>query len=157
MRGRWCRRHYGVQRTGCVLDKDALLTGQLLKLLALFLKNPGKSLSHDQIKEVVWSGTAGDQDEVIRRPLAELRRAPGDQPKRTGPPRYIQTERNAGYRFIEPVVPVEEGDAPSVDALPAKAQPSERSLAEKRPLAEVPSLWTRRALERRLPGTGRPS
>jgi len=60
------------------------------------------ALSADELIERAWRGAVVSDDAVTQR-IRLLRKALGDDPKK---PRYIETQRNAGYRLIPPVTEV---------------------------------------------------
>jgi DNA-binding winged helix-turn-helix (wHTH) protein len=84
------------------LSKDGAeipLTHKSRELLLLFLHNPGKLLTREEIVEKVWS-EAAVTDDAVRFQVAELRKALGD-----GGEAFIQTIRREGYRWDAPVRP----------------------------------------------------
>ena len=60
------------------------------------------AISADEIIERAWRGAIVSDDAVTQR-IRLLRKALGDDPRK---PRYIETQRNAGYRLIPPVTDV---------------------------------------------------
>jgi DNA-binding winged helix-turn-helix (wHTH) protein len=75
------------------------LTHKSRELLRLFLHNPGKLLSREEIAEKVWPDVAVT-DDALRFQVAELRKVFGE----TGEA-FIQTIRGEGYRWEAPVRP----------------------------------------------------
>ena len=70
------------------------------EVLAALLAHPGELMMRDTLLDLVW-GHRHVTPGVLSRCIAQLRRALGDE---AGQPRYIQTVRALGYRFIAPVV-----------------------------------------------------
>lgn len=66
-------------------------------LLRVFMKNAGRTLTHQYLFHEVWNGREfGDAQQNLRAYVAHLRRKIGDDPIR---PRYILTDAGIGYRF----------------------------------------------------------
>jgi DNA-binding winged helix-turn-helix (wHTH) protein len=83
--------------------RDALvdLPPQALKILVLLASRPDELVTRKEIKQTLWPGqTYGDFDSRLNFAIKKLREALGDDAEQ---PRYVQTVRNAGYRFIAPV------------------------------------------------------
>ena len=76
---------------------EIALTHKSRELLLLFLNNPGRLLTRDQIIEKVWPDVAVT-DDALRFQLTELRKAFG---KEGG--EFIRTIRREGYRWEAPV------------------------------------------------------
>jgi DNA-binding winged helix-turn-helix (wHTH) protein len=86
-----------LRRKGSPVD----LPPQPLKILIQLTGRPGALVTRKEIRAVLWPGeAAGDFDARLNFAVKKLREALGDDAER---PRYIQTARNAGYRFIAPV------------------------------------------------------
>lgn len=91
-------------------------------LLAL-LENPGEIVPRARLRERLWAeDTFVDFEDGLNTAMRKLREALGDDPQS---PRYIETVRGQGYRFLAAVVPValqeaapeaEPGAAPPVEA-----------------------------------------
>ncbi len=78
--------------------------GELLKLtateytlLALFVKNEGKVLTHHYLLKEVWGPGYITQSQYLRVFIAQLRKKIETNPNR---PEYIVTESGIGYRFV---------------------------------------------------------
>jgi two-component system KDP operon response regulator KdpE len=68
------------------------------ELLKVLITNAGKTLTHRQLFEAVWSGRQfGDAQQYLRVHVANLRRKIEANPL---DPRYILTEPGVGYRFV---------------------------------------------------------
>jgi DNA-binding winged helix-turn-helix (wHTH) protein len=84
-------------RNGLPVD----LPPQALHLLALLAARPNQVVTRREIKDALWPDEShGDFDSRLNFSVKKLREGLGDDAER---PRYIQTERKAGYRFIAPV------------------------------------------------------
>lgn len=74
---------------------------QSLRLLELLVCNAGRIMSTEEIQKWLWpSARHGDHARIIRVSMTHLRRALGDRQK---PPKYIETIRGVGYRFVAPL------------------------------------------------------
>jgi hypothetical protein len=77
------------------------LSPQALKVLGILAERPDELVTRREIQEALWPGeTYGDFDSRMNFAVRKLREALGDDAEQ---PRYVQTVRNAGYRFIAPV------------------------------------------------------
>ena len=80
------------------LDGDRLdLTATEYKLLYHLVRNAGQILPHATLLARVWGREYVDEVDYIRVYIRRLRAKLGDDPEH---PRYIQTERGLGYRFL---------------------------------------------------------
>jgi two-component system KDP operon response regulator KdpE len=75
------------------------LTPTEYKLLYHLVRNAGHVLEHGTLLAKVWGREYVDEVDYIRVYIRRLRDKLGDS---SGSPRYIQTERGLGYRFISP-------------------------------------------------------
>ena len=75
------------------------LTPTEYKLLYHLVRNAGHVLEHGTLLAKVWGREYVDEVDYIRVYIRRLRDKLGDAPDA---PRYIQTERGLGYRFIAP-------------------------------------------------------
>ena len=77
------------------------LSPQLLTILVMLAERPGDLVTRKEIKEALWPEQSyGDLDSRLNFAVKKLREALGDDAEQ---PRYVQTVRNAGYRFIAPL------------------------------------------------------
>ena len=86
--------------------QEARLRGQRLdltpteyKLLYHLVRNAGRVLPHGTLLAKVWGREYVDEVDYVRVYIRRLRDKLDDDPER---PRYIQTERGLGYRFLAP-------------------------------------------------------
>ena len=75
------------------------LTPTEYKLLYHLVRNAGHVLQHGTLLAKVWGREYVDETDYVRVYIRRLRDKLGDDPER---PRYIQTERRLGYRFLPP-------------------------------------------------------
>ncbi len=86
-----------LRRRGVPVD----LPPQALKVLGILAERPDELVTRKEIREALWPGQAyGDFDSRLNFAVRKLREALGEDAEQ---PRYVQTVRNAGYRFIAPV------------------------------------------------------
>ena len=78
--------------------EEVHLTPIEFELLRALVRNPGRLLTHRALLEQVWGPAYGDDTQVLRAHIANLRRKiePGE-----GSPRHIRTEPGVGYRFSD--------------------------------------------------------
>ena len=88
-----------LERTQVKRDGEPLrLTRTEWALLEAFVTNPGKLLTHQWLLRRVWGqGYTLDQSHYLRIYVRQLRRKLGDD---VASPRYVETERGMGYRWI---------------------------------------------------------
>jgi len=98
----------------------AVLAGRALTLepkafdlLLLLAANCGRVVTKDEIFERVWPGVIVS-DNSLTRLVAQLRRELGDDPET---PRYLETVRTRGYRFLPAPEAVETEGAPPAAAV----------------------------------------
>jgi two-component system KDP operon response regulator KdpE len=75
------------------------LTPTEYKVLYHLVRNAGHVLQHGTLLAKVWGREYVDEVDYIRVYIRRLREKLGDDPDN---PRYIQTERRLGYRFLTP-------------------------------------------------------
>ena len=75
---------------------DVHLTPTEWELLRAFLRNAGKTLTHQQLFRAVWAASSGDPQQYLRVYVANLRRKLEPDAVR---PRLIITEPGVGYRL----------------------------------------------------------
>jgi DNA-binding winged helix-turn-helix (wHTH) protein/tetratricopeptide (TPR) repeat protein len=75
------------------------LTGKTFGVLRHLIENRGHLITHDALLEAVWPGVHV-QPEVVKTHIQSIRSKLGDSAQH---PRYVETLRGRGYRFIAPV------------------------------------------------------
>lgn len=73
------------------------LTPTEYSLLALFVRHPGKVLTHRYILQQIWGPTFEDESQYSRVYVAQLRKKLEDDPSS---PKLLITESGIGYRFV---------------------------------------------------------
>lgn len=95
---------YEVDLRAGQLRKNGLkvkLEGQPLQVLALLLDRPGQLVTRDDVKQQLWGAdTFVDFERGINEAVKRLREALDDSADK---PRFIETVRGRGYRFIYPL------------------------------------------------------
>jgi two-component system KDP operon response regulator KdpE len=94
-------------RTVTVAGKEVRLTPTEFSLLALLARNRGRLMTHRDLLVSVWGAGYGDDTQVLRAHIANLRRkldagrsTSRGQPGETRPTAgYIRTDPGVGYRF----------------------------------------------------------
>ena len=76
------------------------LTPKAFALLRYLVEHPQRLLRKEVQLQALWPGTRMVENALINR-IQELRRALGDDPQA---PRYIETVRGRGYRWIGTIV-----------------------------------------------------
>ena len=93
------------------------LQAQPFRVLMLLLERPGEVVTRAEIVQGVWgTDTFVDFDQAVGAVIRKLRRALGDS---AAAPRYIETLRERGYRFLLPT----HAEAAPDGALPVSAAP----------------------------------
>jgi two-component system KDP operon response regulator KdpE len=72
------------------------LTATEYTLLSLFVRNPGKVLTHSFISQKVWSNPYADNAQILRVHIAQLRKKIEKNPSI---PEILITEPGVGYRL----------------------------------------------------------
>ena len=92
------------------------LAPQAFRLLELLAGNAGCLISREQIRREIWSGTFVDFEHGINKAVRQVREALGDDAEA---PKFIETLRGRGYRFIGEIkAEVWEGESPVQAAAP---------------------------------------
>src|SRR5438067_10865453 len=122
---------YEVDRDSGELYKPGVrqkLTGQPFEVLCLLLERPSQIVTREEFQERIWSkDTFVDYDLALRKEITRLREYLGDSAEN---PRFIETIRRKGYRFIAPVT-------------------SGNETHYEEPIPEAPSLEDRASLRKR--------
>lgn len=77
-------------------NEEIILTGKENAMMKLFLDNPGRVFSKNMLYDLIWGNDLVD-DNAIMVYINRLRQKIEDEPDN---PKYIQTIRGVGYRFI---------------------------------------------------------
>jgi DNA-binding winged helix-turn-helix (wHTH) protein len=88
------------------------LTPKTFGVLRFLIENRGTLITHDALLEAVWPNVHV-QPEVVKAHIQMIRARLGDSAQR---PRFIETLRGRGYRFVAPV------DVPSTEPLPVASE-----------------------------------
>ena len=88
------------------------LTPTEYKLLYHLVRNAGHVLQHGTLLAKVWGREYIDEVDYVRVYVRRLREKLGDDPEH---PRYIQTERRLGYRFLAPARASDRDEEPARD------------------------------------------
>ncbi|RUL72483.1 ATP-binding protein [Dyella choica] len=75
------------------------ITAKAFDVLRYLVEHPGRLISHEEMLEALWPDVAV-QPEVLKGYVLAIRHALGDRAQR---PRYVETHRGRGYRFIAEV------------------------------------------------------
>jgi TolB-like protein/DNA-binding winged helix-turn-helix (wHTH) protein len=105
------------------------LQGQPYSLLITLLKQPGEVVTREALRSSLWpQDTFVDFDHSLGTAVNKLRDVLGDSATN---PRFVETLPRRGYRFIAPVVIVEESEDTSVlNEAPREQEPASRDLRE---------------------------
>jgi TolB-like protein/DNA-binding winged helix-turn-helix (wHTH) protein/tetratricopeptide (TPR) repeat protein len=88
----------------------------VLKLLIYLIANRGRLVTRQELMDTVWGDTVISES-ALTKAVARLRKALDDD---SADPRYLETVRSLGYRFIAYVEEIEHADQP--DRSPGKAR-----------------------------------
>jgi Predicted ATPase len=120
--------------------KEVGVEPKAFAVLLEFLAHPDQMLSRDQLLDAVWGHTYVTQA-TLNRLVVQLRRALGDDIQS---PRYIQTVRGLGYRFIAPITSTSGAAPPALSfAPPVHARLPERTgalIGRERAIVELEEL-----------------
>ena len=76
--------------------EEIVLSGKENAMMKLFMDNPDRIFSRSRLYDLVWGGSLVDENTVMVY-ISRLRAKIEDKPAQ---PRYIQTVRGLGYRFV---------------------------------------------------------
>jgi predicted ATPase len=88
-----------VWRAGDQGEERLSLAPKAYQVLHYLLDNPNRLITHDELLQAVWS-KVHVQPEILKSHILAIRTALGDK---ADEPRFIETVRGRGYRFIGPV------------------------------------------------------
>ncbi len=100
-------------------DQPVQISNKAFQLLHLFVKNPRRLLTKNQILEAIWPDLCVSEG-LVKEYVHDLRSALGDDPKN---PRFIETVHGRGYRFLEGIAEFKQS-ADSVAPKPGAHTPS---------------------------------
>ena len=78
---------------------NARLTQSEYRILSMLARHAGKVLTYDYILKELWGPSAGNNNQILRVNMANIRRKIEKNPAE---PQYIFTEIGVGYRMAEP-------------------------------------------------------
>jgi two-component system, OmpR family, KDP operon response regulator KdpE len=84
-------------RAACVRGAAVLLTSTECRLLEELMRHAGRTLPRQYLLRQVWGPEYTAEAHYLKVFVGRLRHKLGDDPEH---PRYIQTERGSGYRFV---------------------------------------------------------
>lgn len=87
------------RRVFAVRGKAVHLTPKEVEVLYQLVANHDWPISHRRLLEAVWGAGYGDETQLLRVVINQLRKKIEADPAR---PKYIQTEPWVGYRFVLP-------------------------------------------------------
>jgi len=123
--------NFELRRKGVPVD----VPPQALRILLLLAAHPNELVGRKKIKEALWPGQAyGDFDSRLNFAVKKLREALGDD---AGRPRYVQTVRNAGYRFIAPLHELQAFSSRLPNSVASSVSSGSGTLYESRPGARA--------------------
>jgi two-component system, OmpR family, KDP operon response regulator KdpE len=87
------------RRVFAVRGKAVHLTPKEVEVLSQLVANHDWPISHRQLLQAVWGSGSGDETQLLRVVINQLRKKIESDPAK---PKYIQTEPWVGYRFVLP-------------------------------------------------------
>ena len=98
------------------------LERQPAKVLALLVEAQGGLVSRSELIAALWPGEIeGDFDRRLDKAIAKLRASLNDDPAK---PRYIETLKGRGYRFLDAITMEESSSSQELDVPPVERPPS---------------------------------
>jgi TolB-like protein/DNA-binding winged helix-turn-helix (wHTH) protein len=104
--------------------KEIHLEPVVLKLLIYLIANRNRLVTRDELMRTVWGDTVISES-ALTKAVARLRKALDDH---SDDPRYLETVRSQGYRFVAEVDEIERLDGPGSSSRKTQALPFSRSL-----------------------------
>jgi Tol biopolymer transport system component/DNA-binding winged helix-turn-helix (wHTH) protein len=134
---------YEVRPYSAELRKNGIrvpLAAQPFHILVFLVRNAGKIVSREQLREQVWSaGTFVDFERGLNVAISKLRQALNDSAKS---PRYIETVAGQGYRFVGELAEMQPSKALALPpASPQRRTPALWWIAAVVPLAIATPFW----------------
>jgi Tol biopolymer transport system component/DNA-binding winged helix-turn-helix (wHTH) protein len=85
--------------------------GQVSQILHALLSSPGEIVTREELRTLLWpDGIHVDFEHNLNKAVNRLREILGDS---AGAPRFIETVPKRGYRFVAPVLKIDEQDRPA--------------------------------------------
>lgn len=78
--------------------RDAHLTQNEFRIVALLANHAGRVLTYDMLLKAVWGPNGSNDNQILRVNMANIRRKIEENP---GKPQFIFTEMGVGYRMVE--------------------------------------------------------
>ena len=78
-------------------EVDAGLTQNEFRMVGLLARYNGKVLTYEQVMQELWGPNAGDDNQILRVNMANIRRKIEDDALQ---PKYLFTENGVGYRMV---------------------------------------------------------
>jgi DNA-binding winged helix-turn-helix (wHTH) protein len=101
------------------------LYDQPFDVLAMLIARPGELVTREEIQQRLWpSGTFVDFENGLNSAVNRLRDALSDS---ANEPKFIETVRRRGYRFIAPVEPLNGNSVPVAEVTPTQAAARSKS------------------------------
>ena len=101
-------------------DQAVPLGNRAFQMLRLFVEKPDRLLTKDRILDAVWGDICVSENQV-KEYVHDLRAALGDDPRQ---PRYIETIRGRGYRFLGGIRIIADRAEPDTLSYPPTGMPS---------------------------------
>jgi TolB-like protein/Tfp pilus assembly protein PilF len=95
-------------------DRPIQISNKAFQLLRLFVANPNRLLTKDQILNGVWRDVYVSEG-LVKDYVHDLRHALGDDPKK---PRFIETVHGRGYRYLGGVAQLDDPNSGEVQVIP---------------------------------------
>ena len=80
-------------------ESGVMAQGTARLIMSLLAKHAGKVLTYDFIMKELWGPRAGNDNQILRVNMANIRRKIEENPAE---PKYLFTEVGVGYRIAEP-------------------------------------------------------
>ena len=105
-------------------EREIHLEPLVLELLIYLIANRGRLVTRQELMDTVWGDTVISES-ALTKAVARLRKALDDH---SASPRYLETVRSQGYRFIAAVEEIDRPDGPDSPSRKNYARTANRSL-----------------------------